>query len=270
MSRAQSQNLQQNLINLLSYNPNEVIRWFPYILQLSFHPYGNFFVQALIQQWDVCHIAICVAFQGHVKQLMKDLHGSRTIQVAFTHISDEYVHVLLLETFEDIMDIAFNTYGSRSLTCAYNRMHYAYLLRPLWEHIVCVSTHQHASLILQNVFKSTPHKHEIIQSIQKLSTDQLIHIASNAYGNYLIQDVVRCIEPTHKITQTLMTHFWQLARQQSGSNVAERLIEFATTSNLKKLLVMSQTFRTQRDERDFVKYVIRSLDTRSQRLCIAV
>jgi len=211
----------------------------PHLGELATNLFGNYLVSSMATL-PQAQAALVAALTGRVVELMQHAQGSRVVQAALEALPNKAVRELVAELEGSVADCAVTTNGSWSLVAAFRATRAGFIITEISQHILTLSTHVNGSRAVQRIVPDAA-SHEtdvtpVVISLIESPPAHLQRLASDQYGNYVVQIALRVSEATPKhqarLVELLLPSLPKLSTSKAGSNVAEALISCATSSQL--------------------------------------
>lgn len=217
------------------------------IVELSFHPFGNYFVQKLLECLEEYQYKeILEMFSKDFMNIALNPFGTRVIQKLLECIHNNSFLIQAFDAFffnSQIMKIIMNPNATHIL------IKYFYfadeekrnkIINFFKINILLISTHKHSCYAIQKcieLMEDPEKKRELIYLIA-LNSDKLFN---DPCGNYLIQFVLdfNCPEANQIITQKYLENFIENSTSKCSSNVFRKCLSHCSEDI--KLMIVRKT-----------------------------
>ena len=288
-----SQQLQRELVAMQQQCPKELHRALgelsPHMLDLAKHTYGNYLVSAMLDSVPPARSSIAAAFRGHAVALMCHPQGCRVVQRAFEKLPAADVRELVGEVQGHVAEVACDKEGKYSVLIAYRSSHASFITHEAAEALPKLATHRNGSLLLQRLLDPAHKKlpaptgggadsadagellchggdvSAVLDSIVALGREELLRLASDQYGNFVIK--LALLDATRRalLIDALLPDIAKLSTYKWGSHVAKVVVSVASECQLAEASrLLTTESETQLRTHPFGSFVIIALDRAGQ------
>ncbi|EEB05663.1 RNA-binding protein Puf3 [Schizosaccharomyces japonicus yFS275] len=203
-------------------------------LQLMMDVFGNYVVQKLLEfGTDEQREVFTEKMKGHVLTLSLQMYGCRVAQKALEHIPLNRQVELIQELDGDVLKCVKDQNGNHVIQKAIECIPYGHLqfvVDAVMPNVYNLSSHPYGCRVIQRIIE---HFADARSSVYLQLHTQILHLAQDQYGNYVIQHLMKKGSPSEQreIVEVVLGNVLHLSRHKFASNVVERCISYCSDTD---------------------------------------
>ncbi|KAL2270385.1 hypothetical protein VTJ83DRAFT_2569 [Remersonia thermophila] len=215
----------------------------PELIAVSMDQHGNHVIQQAIALVPREHLNTMMAgFKGHICDLASHQYGCRVIQRVLEHGSDDDKLSMMKELHTGVQKLLTDMFGNYVIQHVLEKgpaEDRASIISCVTPQILSLSRHKNASNVVEKcIMHGTPQEQRAIRDQLLVRADEangpLFQLMKDQYGNYVIQKLVRALQPADRtaLVEKLAAHLPSLKRSGATSKQIEAMTRLVSESRL--------------------------------------
>ncbi|EOA38910.1 hypothetical protein CARUB_v10011306mg, partial [Capsella rubella] len=201
-----------------------------HFIELSTDPFGNYFVQKLLEVSDEEHrtliVTVLTSEPKELIQICLNTYGTRVVQKMIETVKTKEQIALvksgLKPGFQVLVKDLNGNHVLQSCLESFGPNDNKFVLEAATKHCAEIAVHRHGCCVLQCCLSNSTGllRERLVAEISRNS----LHLSQDPFGNYVVQYLIDQQVPSVKLLVQFRTHYAELATQKFSSHVIEKCL----------------------------------------------